>query len=88
MIFIDAGNPNNPAYLEWALRLARPGSVIIGDNVVRDGAIINPHDPDPRVHGVGQFFEMMSADPRLSATALQTVGSKGYDGFVLARVVR
>ncbi|SNS73111.1 Predicted O-methyltransferase YrrM [Granulicella rosea] len=85
-IFIDADKPNNPAYLEWALRLSRPGSVIIGDNVVRDGAVVDPDDPDPRVQGVRRFLEMMKADPRLDATALQTVGSKGYDGFTLAIV--
>ena len=86
LIFIDADKQNIPAYLEWSLRLSRPGTVIITDNVIRDGAIINADDPDPRVPGVRRLFEMMSADPRLDATALQTVGTKGYDGFTLAIV--
>ena len=85
-IFIDADKPNNPAYLEWSLRLSRPGTVIVGDNVVRDGALIDPEDPDPRVRGVRRFFDLMAGDLRLEATALQTVGSKGYDGFTLALV--
>jgi len=86
LIFIDADKPNNPGYLEWSLRLSRPGTVIIGDNVVRDGAVTDPANPDPRVQGVRQFIQMMADDPRLDATALQTVGSKGYDGFTLAVV--
>ena len=86
LIFIDADKQNIPAYLEWSLRLSRPGTVIITDNVIRNGAIINAEDPDPRVQGVRRLFEMMSADPRLDATALQTVGTKGYDGFTLAIV--
>lgn len=85
-IFIDADKSNNPAYLEWSLRLSRPGTVIIGDNIVRDGAIVDPQNSDPRVQGVRRFFEMIAADRRLDATALQTVGSKGYDGFTLAIV--
>jgi predicted O-methyltransferase YrrM len=85
-IFIDADKQNIPRYLEWSLRLSRPGTVIITDNVVREGAIINSEDPDPRVQGVRRFFEMVAADPRLDATTLQTVGSKGYDGFTLAVV--
>jgi predicted O-methyltransferase YrrM len=85
-IFIDADKQNIPRYLEWSLRLSRPGTVIITDNVVRDGAIINPEDPDPRVQGVRRFFEMVAAESRLDATTLQTVGSKGYDGFTLAVV--
>jgi predicted O-methyltransferase YrrM len=85
-IFIDADKQNIPAYLEWSLRLSRPGTVIITDNVIRDGAVINPEDPDPRVQGVRRFFKMIATDPRLDATALQTVGSKGHDGFALAIV--
>ncbi len=85
-IFIDADKQNIPRYLEWSLRLSRPGTIIITDNVVREGAIINPEDPDPRVQGVRRFFEMVAADSRLDATTLQTVGSKGYDGFTLAVV--
>ena len=86
LIFIDADKQNIPAYLEWSLRLSRPGTVIITDNVIRDGAVINAEDPDPRVQGVRRLFEMLAADPRLDATALQTVGTKGYDGFTLAIV--
>jgi predicted O-methyltransferase YrrM len=85
-IFIDADKPNNPFYLEWALRLSRPGTIIIGDNVIRDGAVIEPENPDPRVQGTRRFFEILASDPRLDATALQTVGSKGYDGFAIAIV--
>ncbi len=84
MIFIDADKPNNPDYLAWAIRLARRGAVIIGDNVVRGGAVVDPDAVDPRVQGVRRFFDMLAGNPRLSATALQTVGSKGWDGFALA----
>jgi predicted O-methyltransferase YrrM len=86
LIFIDADKQNIPFYLEWSLRLSRPGTIIVTDNVVRDGAVIDAQDPDPRVQGVRRFFQMIAADPRLDATALQTVGSKGYDGFALAVV--
>ncbi|MFC9773793.1 O-methyltransferase [Paenibacillus chitinolyticus] len=86
LIFIDADKPNNPDYFKWALKLSRPGSLIIGDNVIRDGEVANPHSDDPRVQGVRTFLELISAEPRVTATALQTVGSKGYDGFVLALV--
>ncbi|AOF02223.1 O-methyltransferase [Serratia marcescens] len=86
LIFIDADKPSNPDYLRWALKLARPGTVIIGDNVVRDGAVTDAASTDARVQGVREFFTMMAAEPRLSATALQTVGSKGWDGFSLAIV--
>lgn len=86
LVFIDADKPNNPAYLDWALRLARPGTVVVGDNVVRDGAVIDPGSADPRVQGVRTFFDRLAGDPRVSATALQTVGSKGWDGFAIALV--
>jgi predicted O-methyltransferase YrrM len=86
LIFIDADKPNNPLYLHWALALSRPGTVIIGDNVVRDGAVIDAASKDGRVQGVRRFFDMMAHEPRLSATALQTVGSKGWDGFSIAIV--
>ncbi len=88
LIFIDADKPSNPDYLAWALRLARPGTVIIGDNVVRDGAVVDPASRDPRVQGVRRFFDMMASEPRLTATAIQTVGSKGWDGFAIAVVDR
>jgi predicted O-methyltransferase YrrM len=83
-VFIDADKPNNPDYLAWAIKLARPGAVIIGDNVVRDGAVIDSHSADPRVQGVRRFFDMLGREPRLTATAIQTVGSKGWDGFTIA----
>jgi predicted O-methyltransferase YrrM len=86
LIFLDADKPNNPTYLEWAIQLSRPGTIIIGDNVIRDGAILDPNDPDPRVSGTRTFLERLGSHPRLEATALQTVGSKGYDGFAIAIV--
>ena len=86
LIFIDADKPNNPGYLRWALRYSRPGTVIVGDNVVRDGEVTNPESADERVQGVRAFIDMMGSDPRLTVTALQTVGSKGWDGFTLAWV--
>lgn len=86
LIFIDADKPNNPYYLQWALKYARPGTLIIGDNVVRDGEVTNPHSTDERVQGVRRFIVMMRNDPRLTVTALQTVGIKGWDGFTLAWV--
>lgn len=86
VIFIDADKPSNPDYLRWALHYSRPGTLIIGDNVVRDGEVVNPHSDDDRVQGVRRFIEMMASDPRLTVTALQTVGSKGWDGFTLAWV--
>jgi predicted O-methyltransferase YrrM len=87
LIFIDADKPNNPEYLTWALKLSRPGSLIIGDNVVREGAVLDAASRDASVQGIRRFLDMLAAEPRLSATALQTVGSKGYDGFAMALVV-
>lgn len=86
LIFIDADKPNNPAYLEWALKLSRPGTVIIGDNVVRGGKIKDSNEQDPSIQGMRQFYDRMSGEPRLTATAVQTVGSKGWDGFSIAIV--
>jgi len=85
-IFIDADKPSNPLYLEWAMTLSRPGTAIVGDNVVRNGAVADAASSDANVVGVRRFFELMAAHPRLSATAIQTVGSKGWDGFSLAIV--
>jgi predicted O-methyltransferase YrrM len=85
-VFIDADKSNNANYLAWALRLARPGTVIVVDNVIRDGAIVDDLGSDPGVVGVRRMFEMMSREPRLQATAIQTVGAKGWDGFALAIV--
>ena len=87
MIFIDADKDNYPNYLPWALKFSRPGTLILADNVVRDGAILDPSHHDPRVQGTRQFLELLAAEPRLAATALQTVGSKGYDGFAMAVVL-
>jgi predicted O-methyltransferase YrrM len=86
IVFIDADKPNNPRYLQWALRLSRPGTVIIGDNVVRGGAVADPESEDANVRGVREFLRMMADDQRLDATAIQTVGEKGWDGFTLAVV--
>jgi predicted O-methyltransferase YrrM len=87
VIFIDADKPSNPIYLDWALKLSTPGSLIVVDNVVREGAIIDPASSDPSVQGTRALFAMLAAEPRLSATAVQTVGSKGYDGFIMALVI-
>lgn len=86
LIFIDADKPSNPDYLAWALKLSRRGSLIIADNVVRDGEVVNAASADPSVQGVRRFNELLATERRVSATAIQTVGSKGYDGFALALV--
>ena len=87
LVFIDADKPSNPDYVAWALRLTRPGSIIVVDNVVRAGGILDAASDDPRIRGTRRLFEMLAAEPRLDATAIQTVGSKGHDGFILARVI-
>jgi predicted O-methyltransferase YrrM len=87
LIFIDADKPNNPEYLKWALRFSKVGTVIVGDNVIRDGRVADPADEDERVVGSRRLVEMMGQEPRIDATALQTVGIKGYDGFALGLVV-
>lgn len=85
--FIDADKSNNARYFEWALKLARPGSAIVIDNVVRNGAVVDAHSQDANVQGVRELNELIAAErQRVSATAIQTVGNKGYDGFILARV--
>jgi len=86
LIFIDADKRSIPHYLEWSLKLSHPGTLIIVDNVVRDGALIDARSDDPNVHGVRRLHEMLASEPRLNATTIQTVGSKGYDGFTLALV--
>jgi predicted O-methyltransferase YrrM len=88
VVFIDADKPSNPEYFAWALKLSRRGSLIIADNVVREGRIVDEASRDASIQGVRRLYELFSAEPRVSATAVQTVGSKGYDGFALARVVR
>ncbi len=87
LIFIDADKPSNPDYLGWSLRLARPGALIIADNVVRGGEVLDADSADASVRGIRRFNEMLAAEPRVSATAIQTVGSKGHDGFALALVI-
>ncbi|MER5845930.1 O-methyltransferase [Streptomyces sp. NPDC002012] len=86
VVFIDADKPSNPDYLAWSLKLTRPGSLIIADNVVRDGEVVDGGSDDPKVQGVRRFTELVAAEPTLTATALQTVGSKGYDGLMMALV--
>jgi predicted O-methyltransferase YrrM len=86
LIFIDADKASYPDYLDWSLKLSRPGTVIVADNVVREGGVIEPNNPDPNVQGVRRFTEKIAAEPRLMATALQTVSSKKHDGLILAVV--
>ncbi len=86
LIFIDADKVNNPAYLQWALKLSRPGTVIITDNVIRDGKVLDPDSDDPNVRGIRTFIDQLSEDPRIDSTVMQTVGMKGYDGFVIGMV--
>lgn len=87
LVFIDADKPNNPHYLDAALALSRPGTLIVADNVVRAGEVLDAGSPDERVQGVRRFMEKLAAEPRLMATAIQTVGAKGHDGLALALVV-
>lgn len=86
-IFIDADKAGYPKYLQQCLNLSRPGTLIIADNVVRDGKVIDPDNPDPNIQGVRLFTGLVAAEPRLSTTVLQTVGSKGYDGFAISIVL-
>jgi predicted O-methyltransferase YrrM len=87
-IFIDADKENNPQYLEWAIKLSRPGTTIVVDNVARHGTIIQSRSKDPDIIGTRHMMKRMAAHPRLSSTALQTVGVKGLDGFAIAVVLR
>lgn len=84
LIFIDADKEGTADYFGWSLKLSRRGSLIVVDNVVRKGELMNATSDDPRVHGMRRFCEMLAAEKRVSATVLQTVGSKGYDGLALA----
>jgi predicted O-methyltransferase YrrM len=86
LIFIDADKTSYPDYLDWSLRLSRRGTVIIADNVVRNGAVLDAQSTDPNVQAVRRFNDLVAANPRLAATALQTVGAKGYDGFAVVVV--
>jgi predicted O-methyltransferase YrrM len=86
LIFIDADKPGTPGYFQWAVRLARRGSLIVVDNVVREGAIVEASSDDLNVQGMRRFFELAATDPRVSGTAIQTVGSKGHDGLAILLV--
>jgi predicted O-methyltransferase YrrM len=86
LIFIDADKARHDEYLEWALRLSRPGTLIVADNVIRDGAVGDPRSDDPRVQGVRRMLERIGSEPRLTATAIQTVGPKGWDGLAFVVV--
>jgi predicted O-methyltransferase YrrM len=87
LVFIDADKANNPHYVEWSLRLASTGSLIVVDNVVRGGRVLDTDSDAPDVRGTRAAIELIGSHPRLNGTAIQTVGSKGYDGFALARVL-
>jgi predicted O-methyltransferase YrrM len=86
-VFIDADKPNIPEYFTWAIRLSRPGALIVVDNVVREGKVADANSEDANVQGVRRFFQQIDGETRVSATAIQTVGGKGYDGFALALVL-
>jgi predicted O-methyltransferase YrrM len=85
-VFIDADKQNNAHYVREAIRLGRPGTTIVVDNVVREGGVLEVDSDDEKIVGTRALFDMLSAEPRLDATAVQTVGAKKWDGFVLARV--
>lgn len=87
LIFLDADKASAPDYFRWALQLSRRGSVIVADNVVRDGAVADAASTDASVKGVRKLLDLVGSEPRVSATAVQTVGSKGYDGFAIAMVI-
>ena len=86
LIFIDADKPRTPGYFQWAVRLSRRGSLIVVDNVVREGAVLDAASDDANVQGMRRFFELAATDPRVNGTALQTVGSKGHDGLAVLLV--
>ncbi|MFZ0325310.1 MAG: O-methyltransferase, partial [Actinomycetes bacterium] len=86
LVFIDADKPSMPEYFQWSLKLTRPGGVIVADNVVRDGHVVDTDSADDAVQGVRRMLALMAATPGIRCTAIQTVGSKGYDGFALAWV--
>jgi predicted O-methyltransferase YrrM len=86
LIFIDADKQNIPSYFEWSLKLSRPGTLIVVDNVVRNGEVIDPESSDPSVRGVRRFIDSLAAESGASATVIQTVGTKGYDGFAIVLV--
>jgi predicted O-methyltransferase YrrM len=85
-VFIDADKENDPHYLDWAIRLGRPGTTVVMDNVVWEGAVLDPSLDTENAPGIISALQMMGEDPRLDATVIQTVGAKGWDGFALALV--
>jgi predicted O-methyltransferase YrrM len=87
LVFVDADKKSMPEYLDWSLKLSHPGTIIVADNVVRDGKVIEPDNPDDNIQGVRRMTELIAANPRLRATAIQTVGARGYDGFAMALVL-
>jgi predicted O-methyltransferase YrrM len=87
LVFIDADKPGTPDYFLWAVRLAHPGSLIVVDNVVREGAILEGESDDANVQGMRRFFELAATDPRVTGTAIQTIGNKGHDGIAILRVI-
>ena len=86
-IFIDADKPGYPKYFEWAVKLSRPGTLIVIDNVVRDGKVIDAKSSDEGVQGVRKMNDLIAKEKRVTATAIQTVGAKGYDGVAIVRVI-
>lgn len=88
LVFIDADKPNNPRYLDWALRFSRVGTLIVADNVVREGKVLDAGHADPRVKGVRATYDWFAGQPRVCATAVQTVGAKGHDGFAVGLVTQ
>ncbi len=86
LVFIDADKERNPVYFKWAVNHSHPGSVIVVDNVVRDGKVVEGSDDDPSVRGTRQLVELVSKDQRVESTAIQTVSGKGHDGFMVVRV--
>ena len=86
LFFIDADKEHNPDYFDWAVRLSHPGSVIVVDNVVRDGGVLDAESADAAIQGTRRLYDVVGAEKRVTATAIQTVGNKGYDGFLIARV--
>ena len=87
LIFIDANKDNYPEYFAWALKLSRRGSLIVADNVIRDGEVLDSTNNDPRVQGIRRFNQLLADEPRVRATVIQTVGRKGHDGIAIAVVV-
>lgn len=86
LVFIDADKVNTPEYFAWSLEQTRPGGLIVADNVIRDGALVDPETEDPSIPAQRRFHEMLASEPRVEATTIQTVGGKGYDGFSIALV--